>query len=103
MFRTSGYFKPTVLTLALALALPALAADKLRIDKEADIPRFTYKVTDPLESVVRDKVLFAKVTAPVRADMESVLAKYDMLTKLAGMEPCSGSIATPAAPAAPKA
>lgn len=78
MSRISGILKPTVLTLALALALPALAADKQRIDKEADIPRFSYKVTDPLENVVRDKVLFAKVTTPVRADMESVLAKYDI-------------------------
>lgn len=78
MSRQFGLLKPTVLAIAIAMALPVLAADKLRIDKEADIPRFTYPVTDKLEAVVRDKALFAKVTAPVRADMESVLAKYEI-------------------------
>nr|WP_316642465.1 S8 family serine peptidase [uncultured Roseateles sp.] len=69
------------MALALALALPALAADKQRIEKEADIPRFSYAIKDPLETVVRDKALFARVTEPVRADMQSVLARYDIADK----------------------
>jgi len=75
--------QPTVMALSLSLtiALPALAADKQRIEKEADIPRFSYAIKEPLESVVRDKALFARVTEPVRADMQSVLAKYDIADK----------------------
>jgi subtilisin family serine protease len=67
--------------LALALALPAGAADRQRIEKEADIPRFSYAIADPLEMVVRDKATFVRVTQQVRADMESVLAKYDIADK----------------------
>ena len=74
-------FKPSAVILALTLALPALAADKQRIDKQADIPRFSYTITEPLESVVRDKATFAKVTAKIRADIESVLAQYDIADK----------------------
>lgn len=70
--------KSAVVALALGLALAALAADKQRIDKEADIPRFSYAIAEPLETVVRDKTAFGRVTKPVRADIESVLAKYDI-------------------------
>ncbi len=73
--------RPSMLALSLALALPAFAADKIRVDKQADIPRFSYTITDPLEKVVRDKAAFAKATAQIRADMESVLAKYDIADK----------------------
>lgn len=66
----------TLLALSLSVAFSALAADKPRIEKEADIPRFSYSIAYPLEKVVRDRDLFVKTTAPVRADMESVLAKY---------------------------
>ena len=81
MPRTFAFFKPTILAFALALTLPALAADKQRIEREADIPRFSYTIAEPLETVVRDKAVFAKVTEKMRADMESVLAKYDIADK----------------------
>lgn len=73
--------KPSVLALALAMAMPLWAADKIRIDKQADIPRFSYAITQPLETVVRDKATFNLVTAKIREDMESVLAKYDIADK----------------------
>lgn len=73
--------RPSMLALSLALALPALAADKIRIEKEADIPRFAYTITEPLENVVRDKTAFAQATAKIRADMESVLSQYDIADK----------------------
>ena len=73
--------RPVSLALALALAVPVLAADKQRIDKAADIPRFSYAIVDPLENVVRDKAIFVRVTQPIRTDMESVLAKYDIADK----------------------
>jgi len=81
MSRIHHLLQPSILTLALALAFPALAADKQRIDKQADLPRFSYAIAEPLENVVRDNAIFARVMAPVRADMESVLAKYDIADK----------------------
>jgi hypothetical protein len=81
MFRIHYLLQPAALALALALALPAGAADRQRIEKEADIPRFSYAIADPLEMVVRDKATFVRVTQQVRADMESVLAKYDIADK----------------------
>ena len=83
MNRFHRFLRPSTLALALAMALPVFAADKQRIDKEADIPRFTYVVSEPLEKIVRDKILFEKVTRPVRADIESVLAKYEIGDKAA--------------------
>ena len=73
--------RPSMLALSLALALPAFAADKIRIEKQADIPRFSYAITEPLETVVRDKLAFAKATEKIRADMESVLSQYDIADK----------------------
>lgn len=76
-----GALKPSVMALSLSLAMPLLAADKIRIDKQADIPRFSYVITQPLETVVRDKATFNQVTAKIREDMESVLASYDIADK----------------------
>ena len=76
-----GALKPSVMALSLSLAMPLLAADKIRIDKQADIPRFSYVITQPLETVVRDKATFNQVTAKIREDMESVLARYDIADK----------------------
>jgi len=70
----------TTLALVLTLAMPAFA-QKLRIEKEADIPRFSYRIAEPLEKVVRDPVLFKQTVAPIRADMEGVLAKYEIADK----------------------
>ena len=66
---------------ALSFCAVTLAADKLRIEKEADLPRFTYALTEPLEKIVKDKALFSKTTLKVREDMEGVLAKYDIADK----------------------
>jgi hypothetical protein len=71
---------PTTLALLLALSMPAFA-QKQRIEKEADIPRFSYRIAEPLEKVVRDPDLFKQTAAPIRADMEGVLAKYDIADK----------------------
>ena len=81
MYCIHHLLRPVSLALALALAVPVLAADKQRIDKEADIPRFSYTIADPLENVVRDKAIFLRVTQQIRSDMESVLAKYDIADK----------------------
>jgi subtilisin family serine protease len=76
------FLKRSVFVLvALSFSAFTLAADKLRIEKEADLPRFTYALTEPLEKIVKDKALFSKTTLKVREDMEGVLAKYDIADK----------------------
>ncbi|MCF8168724.1 MAG: S8 family serine peptidase [Rhodoferax sp.] len=75
------FARPILMALALASAFCVSAADKRRIEKEADIPRFSYAIAEPLETVVRDKSLFAKAANQIRLDMESVLATYDMADK----------------------
>jgi subtilisin family serine protease len=91
MFRSrqlSGALAPAcvsgvLLVLAAFMPGPAFAADKQRIEKAADLPRFSYVIAEPLEMVVRDKVLFARVTAPVGRDLSSVLNRYDIADKAA--------------------
>jgi subtilisin family serine protease len=66
----------------LALALnPAYAQSRPRIDKAADLPRFTYPVSGKLDALVRDSQAFNAFAAAVRRDTESVLAKYDIADK----------------------
>jgi subtilisin family serine protease len=77
--------KPTSRLIALALALllcgAAHAQNKPRIEKAADLPRFTYAVKGSLESLVRDETAFGGLAAKLRADVESVLAQYDIADK----------------------
>ena len=83
-----------LLALALALALPGAAAlaqtpdaPKPRIEKAADLPRFSYPVTGKLEALVRAEpgaeAAFASLAAALRRDTESVLARYDIADKAA--------------------
>ncbi len=68
----------------LALAAPAFAqtpAAKPRIEKAADLPRFTYKLDAKVEDVVRSRERFAPVAAQIRRDAESVLAGYEIADK----------------------
>ncbi|HXX85255.1 MAG TPA: hypothetical protein VEN29_14890, partial [Casimicrobiaceae bacterium] len=50
---------------ASALISTAGAQTKQRIDKAADLPRFTYKLDGTVEEVVRDNAKFAKFAAEV--------------------------------------
>ena len=59
----------------------AVAVAKKRIDKAADLPRFSYPVKGNLETWVRDEALFAPFAAKLRADLESVLKQYDISDK----------------------
>jgi hypothetical protein len=82
----------------LTLAAPAFAqtpAAKPRIEKAADLPRFTYKLDAKVEEVVRSKERFAAFATQVRRDVESVLAGYeipdkstqrDLLSQLAALD-----------------
>jgi subtilisin family serine protease len=77
---------------AVAVAMSFLAAPpvqaqtastvaKKRIDKAADLPRFSYPAKGNLESWVRDETVFAPFAAKLRADLESVLKQYDIADK----------------------
>ncbi len=80
-------FKRLVFLLTLALFLdPVLAQNRPRIEKAADLPRFTYPVKGSLEALVRDPKAFAAFAADVRRDTESVLAKYDIADKASERE-----------------
>jgi subtilisin family serine protease len=63
---------------ALVLAPSSLAQNKPRIEKAADLPRFTYKVDGSVEDVIRDDAKFGRLAADVRRDAESVLAGYQI-------------------------
>ena len=45
---------------ALLVVTGAVAQAKPRIEKEADLPRFTYTIEDRVEDVVRDDAKFAR-------------------------------------------
>ncbi len=69
--------------IALLTAALAVYGDKQRIDKAADMPRFTYKVDQPLEALVKDPAAFKAFAAQVRRDDEGVLAGYDIADRSA--------------------
>ena len=60
---------------------PAPADGKPRIERAADLPRFTYRLSGPLESLVRDREKFAPFGAELRRNIDSVLAGYDIPDK----------------------
>jgi subtilisin family serine protease len=70
-----------VLFLVFLLAGGAAAEGKKRIDKAADLPRFSYKLDGRIEDMVRDDAKFKPFAGEVRRDLESVLAQYDIEDK----------------------
>jgi len=54
------------------------AQNKPRIDKAADVPRFTYKIDGSVEDVIRDDARFRRFAADVRRDAQSVLNDYQI-------------------------
>jgi subtilisin family serine protease len=89
-----------VLFIAFLLAGGAVAQGKKRIDKAADLPRFSYKLDGRIEDMVRDDAKFKPLAVEVRRDLESVLAQYEIddkatlrqiLGELAQLEMLDGS------------
>jgi len=70
-------FAIAVCALGIAIA-PAFAQPRPKIDKAADLPRFTYRIDGRVEDIVRDAAKFKPFAAEVRRDTESVLAKYEI-------------------------
>lgn len=78
---------------ALALlAVPAAAQQKQRIERAADLPRFSYRLDASVEQTVRDPALFAVFAKQFRRDAESVLAGYEIDDK-ATLRQLIGSLA----------
>jgi subtilisin family serine protease len=76
------------LTLAgLPAQAQAAEATKPRIEKAADLPRFSYPVSGKLEDLVRaapgTDAAFATLARAVRRDTESVLARFEIADKAA--------------------
>jgi ATPase subunit of ABC transporter with duplicated ATPase domains len=77
-------FKHLGVALVVLLHATGVAAgEKKRIEKAADLPRFSYEIEGKLENLVRDAARFRQFAAQVRRDDESVLAQYDIADKAA--------------------
>jgi subtilisin family serine protease len=75
--------KILLVLLAFCLSTAALAQAKKRIEKAADMPRFSYKVDGKLEDLVKDEKAFGRFAAEVRRDNQSVLDGYEIADKAA--------------------
>jgi hypothetical protein len=70
-------FAPLLCAALIGLA-PAFVQAKPRIDKAADLPRFTYKIDGKVDELVTEPAKFASFAAAVRKDTQSVLDGYDI-------------------------
>ena len=71
---------PAVVLIAV-MTTGVQAQGKKRVERAADLPRFSYPVSGKVEQLVRDDAAFAKFGADVRRDTESVLAQYEIADK----------------------
>ncbi len=62
----------------MALQAPSFAADKIKLERAADLPRFSYPVQGDLTKLVRDDAAFAPFAAAVRKDLDGVLDQYEI-------------------------
>ncbi|MBI5255336.1 MAG: hypothetical protein HY855_02470 [Burkholderiales bacterium] len=63
---------------ALLGAAPASAQPKPRIERAADLPRFSYRIEGKLDDILRSPERFAPLAAAIRRDTESVLKGYEI-------------------------
>jgi subtilisin family serine protease len=70
-------FNFALLGLVSAALIPA-QAPKQKITRAADVPEFSYPVSGKVEDLLRSDEAFAKLTAQIRHNIESVLANYDI-------------------------
>ncbi|MBL9207209.1 MAG: S8 family serine peptidase [Opitutaceae bacterium] len=64
--------------LALGLASTLLAADKPKITSQDQLPRFSYPLKGKVTDVVTSDAAYEPLAAAVRADLEKLLATYDI-------------------------
>ncbi|HSU44055.1 MAG TPA: hypothetical protein VLN42_07530, partial [Casimicrobiaceae bacterium] len=65
-------------SLILLFAATAIAQPKPRIEKAADLPRFSYPIEGRVDDVIRDDATFRRFASAVRRDAESVLSGYEI-------------------------
>ncbi len=66
---------------AASFVATADAQQRKRIERADDLPRFSYPASGSMEQLVRDDARFAAFAAPLRRDVESVLAGYEIADK----------------------
>ena len=64
--------------LVVFVAASAIAQPKPRIEKSADLPRFSYPIEGSVEDVIGDDAKFKRFASAVRRDAESVLSGYEI-------------------------
>ncbi len=62
----------------VSAALILAQAPKQKITRAADVPQFSYPVSGKVEDLLQSDAAFAKLSAQIRHDIESVLANYDI-------------------------
>ena len=76
----TSHFLTAFVALSMATSV-AFAQEKKRVEKAADLPRFSYTIDGRLEDTVRDDTRFKAFAQAYRRDTESVLAAYDIQDK----------------------
>lgn len=64
-------------SLSLVLATPALA-QKIRIEKADDLPRYTYQIEGKASELVQDRDAIMALAAKVKSDLEADLETYEI-------------------------
>ncbi|MDE2276756.1 MAG: S8 family serine peptidase [Burkholderiales bacterium] len=85
MFQSPLWRRRALLLLLIAASgaglVPGWAGAKPRIEKAADLPRFSYAISGKLEDIVRSPERFAPLAAQIRRDTNAVLDGYDIPDK----------------------
>lgn len=66
------------LTLAVLIALPAVAAEKIRISSTDELPRRSYKVEGTAVGLMEDDEQFRRLSNEVMTNLQADLEKYDI-------------------------
>jgi subtilisin family serine protease len=77
-FHVPSRYVSLVASLVLFVAAGAVAQPKPRIEKAADLPRFSYPIEGRVDDVIRDDTRFRRFASAVRRDAESVLSGYEI-------------------------
>ena len=92
----------------VALTAIAIAADKPKITSQDQLPRFSYPLKGKVTEIVTNDAAYAPLAAAVRADLEKLLATYEIadrttssprvvLTSSCSCRPCSAMPTLPCA------
>ncbi|HWB05827.1 MAG TPA: S8 family serine peptidase [Verrucomicrobiales bacterium] len=74
-------YLPLLTSVLCISVLPVLAQEKKKVTKADDLPRLTYKVDGTATALITDAAKFDPFAQKVRADIEKILAEYDITDK----------------------